>query len=101
MGLAMALGAAVLLLRPAGALAAEPSVALSAAEGSVTVGKTLRFSGAVRHPRPDADEVVVFTRSGTTWRRVALAGVTLITPGDDRRREGPARVLVSRRRHPV
>lgn len=71
MGLAVALGAAVLLLLPAGALAADPSVTLTAAAGSVTAGKTLRFSGAVRHPGADADKVVVFRRAGTAWQRVA------------------------------
>ena len=73
MGLAVAVGAAVLLLVPAVALAARPSVTLSAAAKSVTVGKTLRFTGAVQNPRAAANTVAIYKRSGKTWRRVATA----------------------------
>lgn len=68
--------AAALCCSASASAAARPTLSLTAAGKSVTVGQSLRLNGTLRHAPANADEVVILKQSGTRWRRVAVAELT-------------------------
>ena len=55
--------------------ASAPTITLKGAQ-SATTGERLRLTGKVRHPRPRAETVIVYRKTGKGWARVASARLT-------------------------